>query len=427
MIHVGEDYLKPRHVIGFLAAIGLTFGQTLVDLKTQTKNVDFSRALSVRPFPTGTGLPSVCNPGEMFFKSDASSGANLYGCVAPNSWVLESSGSAEVTGSSGAISKVADEGTPLTQRDTVNFIGNGISCVDNAGASRTDCTVTGGAGLTTLTTGSGDPSTSCTGPSPINFAKYYDSTANKMWTCVATNTWELDLTVNPAATFLITGTVGTAPGMPSSAKVYVYSDSTLKGLSAKDDTGQITRTVKPTDCSGTGFISKINTDGTVTCAAGGAASSPFGDWQKKTPPMTGDSTDKTIYSVTIPAGTLGSAGNTCIHGRIGFEHSTGSSNVDWKLTYGSTSVTLWSTPASGVFSHDFYLCNDPGTTNSQQLTFPPIGYNSAVGAEAYPNGGVAGVMMSTMAEDSTVDKLLKLTASTPNTDQLMGHYWIINK
>src|ERR1700687_2218679 len=112
MIHVGEDYLKPRHVIGFLAAIGLTFGQTLLDLKTQTKNVDFSRALSVRPFPTGTGLPSVCNPGEMFFKSDASSGANLYGCVAPNSWVLESSGSADVTGTSGAISKVAAEGTP---------------------------------------------------------------------------------------------------------------------------------------------------------------------------------------------------------------------------------------------------------------------------------------------------------------------------
>ena len=79
MIHVEEDYLKPRHVIGFLAAIGLTFGQTLVDLKTQTKNVDFSRALSVRPFPTGTSLPSVCNPGEMFFKSDALSGANLYG------------------------------------------------------------------------------------------------------------------------------------------------------------------------------------------------------------------------------------------------------------------------------------------------------------------------------------------------------------
>ena len=385
MIHVGEDYLKPRHVIAYLAAIGLTFGQTLLDLKTQTKNVDFSKVLSVRPFPTGTTLPSVCNTGEMFFKIDAASGANLYGCAAPNSWVAQGAGTT---------------------------------------------TVTSGAGIITLTTATGRPSASCTAPSATNLAKYYDTAANALWTCVATNTWQLDLTVNPDATLLITGTVGTPAGTPPSAKVNVYSDSTLKGLSAKDDTGQITRTVKPTDCSGTGFISTINTDGTVTCAAGAglsASSAPFGSWQKKTSAITGDSTDKTIYSVTIPGGTLGSTGNTCIHGQIGFEHSTGAGDVVWKLTYGSTSFTLWVTAVAGVFSHEFYLCNDPGTTNSQQLTFPPSGYNSALGAEAYPQGGVTGVMLSTMAEDSTVDKVLKLTANTSNTDQFTGHYWVINK
>jgi hypothetical protein len=41
---------------------------------------------------------------------------------------------------------VADEGTPVTQRSTLNFIGSGVSCVDNAGQSRTDCTISGGAG-----------------------------------------------------------------------------------------------------------------------------------------------------------------------------------------------------------------------------------------------------------------------------------------
>lgn len=39
---------------------------------------------------------------------------------------------------------VQDEGTNVTQRTTLNFIGSGVSCVDNAGSTRTDCTVSGG-------------------------------------------------------------------------------------------------------------------------------------------------------------------------------------------------------------------------------------------------------------------------------------------
>lgn len=38
---------------------------------------------------------------------------------------------------------------PLTQRQVVNFTGAGVTCVDNAGATRTDCTVAGGGGVTT--------------------------------------------------------------------------------------------------------------------------------------------------------------------------------------------------------------------------------------------------------------------------------------
>lgn len=45
-----------------------------------------------------------------------------------------------------AYATVQDEGSALTQRATINFIGGSISCVDNAGASRTDCTITGGGG-----------------------------------------------------------------------------------------------------------------------------------------------------------------------------------------------------------------------------------------------------------------------------------------
>ena len=52
------------------------------------------------------------------------------------------------TGPAGGLTTVKDEGSSLTQRDTINFTGAGITCVDNAGATRTDCTIPGGTGYT---------------------------------------------------------------------------------------------------------------------------------------------------------------------------------------------------------------------------------------------------------------------------------------
>jgi hypothetical protein len=64
--------------------------QTSIDLRTQVKNVDFSNADWTRPSKTGTTLPTVCQVGESFFKSDAAPGQNLYGCSATNIWSLQS-------------------------------------------------------------------------------------------------------------------------------------------------------------------------------------------------------------------------------------------------------------------------------------------------------------------------------------------------
>lgn len=59
--------------------------------------------------------------------------------------------SAEVTGLKWASCSAAtgyqtikDEGSSLTQRTILNFTGAGVSCVDNAGATRTDCTISSG-------------------------------------------------------------------------------------------------------------------------------------------------------------------------------------------------------------------------------------------------------------------------------------------
>jgi hypothetical protein len=79
--------------VRFLVIAGLLasslWAQTRVDLKSQSKNIDFSGADSSSPFPVGSILPTNCSVGGMFFKSDAAAGANLYGCVSTNTWAAQ--------------------------------------------------------------------------------------------------------------------------------------------------------------------------------------------------------------------------------------------------------------------------------------------------------------------------------------------------
>lgn len=56
-----------------------------------------------------------------------------------------------------AYSTIQDEASALTQRSIVNFTGAGVSCVDNVGSTRTDCTIagSGGAALSAITAATG--------------------------------------------------------------------------------------------------------------------------------------------------------------------------------------------------------------------------------------------------------------------------------
>jgi len=66
-------------------------GQTLVDLRTQSKSVDFSGATSTKPMQTGASLPSTCAVGQFFFLTSAPAGSNVYACDTVNVWTLEGS------------------------------------------------------------------------------------------------------------------------------------------------------------------------------------------------------------------------------------------------------------------------------------------------------------------------------------------------
>jgi hypothetical protein len=76
----------------WMALVVTTEGQTLVDLRTQSKSVDFSGAVSTKPMQTGSSLPSTCAIGQFFFLTTASAGSNVYGCSAANTWTVEGNG-----------------------------------------------------------------------------------------------------------------------------------------------------------------------------------------------------------------------------------------------------------------------------------------------------------------------------------------------
>jgi hypothetical protein len=106
--------MRSRRAILISACLCMGYAQTRVDLRTQTKTVDFSAATATKPFKSGTVFPAACSVGEAFFKSDAPAGTNLYACTALNSWTLEA-GTPGPQGATGAIGAAGAQGpTGLT-------------------------------------------------------------------------------------------------------------------------------------------------------------------------------------------------------------------------------------------------------------------------------------------------------------------------
>jgi len=90
-----------RYCSGLLLC-GLTCdGQTRIDLATQSRDVDFTQAVSTKPVKAGNGLPATCGLDELYLRNDAVPGTNLYGCLSTNIWsVLTGGGTSD--GSSGS-------------------------------------------------------------------------------------------------------------------------------------------------------------------------------------------------------------------------------------------------------------------------------------------------------------------------------------
>ena len=102
------------------ALAGMAGGQTKVDLRTETKSVDFSAATATRPLQTGTLLPSTCLIGELFYKTNGTPGSNIYGCTATDNWTVQASGLVGAAGPRGATGLAGPTGSIGAKGDTGN-------------------------------------------------------------------------------------------------------------------------------------------------------------------------------------------------------------------------------------------------------------------------------------------------------------------
>lgn len=120
---------RSTRLIACLAMPFSLFAQTQVDLRTQSKTVDFSNAPSTRPVRTGTAIPSLCQTGELFYNLTAPAGQNVYGCTATNIWTLEGGSGGGGSGSGGATmaSQLGDLNVSITTPNTVLTIGANCS------------------------------------------------------------------------------------------------------------------------------------------------------------------------------------------------------------------------------------------------------------------------------------------------------------
>lgn len=119
-----------------LVAVAQTAVSRQGGANTFTSTLNASGATQTAPVRVGSADPGTCSSAirELFFNTTTNL---LKSCNTDNVWTT-------ISGAGSGYATVQEEGSSLTQRATVNFIGSGVTCVDNSGATKTDCTISTG-------------------------------------------------------------------------------------------------------------------------------------------------------------------------------------------------------------------------------------------------------------------------------------------
>jgi hypothetical protein len=225
---------------------GAIYGQvTQLDLRMQSRDVDFSGSSATKPFKSGMGLPGSCGQGEMYYRMDATAGMNVYGCTASNSWTLEQGppaasmasqlGDFAVTATSPttlAIGAGCSTPTPCTVRfgAQVYSFGSGATATISAGNGLAIIYVSSAGVLTVGNNVTANCSGGCVTQSGVTA---FPADAIPLFTWSATNgSWDANGGVDQRA-FLSSKSVAVGVGITStemSGKTLLSADTSVIGL-----------------------------------------------------------------------------------------------------------------------------------------------------------------------------------------------------
>ena len=133
--------------------------------------------------------------------------------------------------------------------------------------------------------------------------------------------------------------------------------------------------------------------------------------------ITGDATDKTIYTYSLPSGTLAAAQG--IRVTTFGEHTAGTAALVIKFAFGATSMSVTgSTTAAGKYAASVVVFNNAGSTTAQWMA--STGFNGAATPLTLVNTATP-----TENTNSGSPIVVKATFNIANTDQVTPRGWLV--
>jgi hypothetical protein len=304
-MHIMNKIKSIGYALLAMSLAGIGAAQTRIDLRTQSKTVDFSQANSTLPSKTGSNLPATCAAGETFLKLDAAPGQNLYVCVSADEWSLQAA-----SGSGMA----AELGDFEITRVTSTVLGIGAKC-----STAKPCNVRFGSRVYTITTGASVTLTAGAGTAYI----YVDPDGQ--------------IVVGHTMTVNCTGCV-TAPGTTGFPvdSIPLYSWVSPNGTWEPSGTDRRSWISRNTLQGGTGLVS-VEAGGLTTIAVDGTVVPTYlrNSASLNFPPITSNTCSAPL-TIAVPGATAGDAVATGWPGSL----EAGLTGTMWVSASGQISVRL---------------------------------------------------------------------------------------
>lgn len=151
-----------------------------------------------------------------------------------------------------------------------------------------------------------------------------------------------------------------------------------------------------------------------TCNPSGSSGSTLLNSQGPLTAVTGTGAVATLYTFSIPGGTMGTA--TCIRAHAEFQHTTGSASITYTWNYAGTTSTSSGSAGLGAGQDSVTICNT-GATNAQVISFHQLMF---VG-----NTVVQGTAVTTSAIDTTTSQTLSFQFTVAATDAVTPKLWMV--